>query len=690
MAEGATEARRRRRSRVLPYVPAATVVAAFAVLLLGPTPVPASRLVAVGALAAAAAVASAQWGSAVEKRARDSTRDALYRTAAGDLTLGRKELDRSGDPELANALHGLLVEMERILASFARLAGAVSGVARELTTRGRDLSQAVVLQNARAEETAAAIEKTDTAVGSLRASMEQLAGAAENAGASLHQMTAAIGEVSQSAQGLRAFVDETTRALEGMLAALDDVAGSVENLSRLAGETARAAAGIREATLETDRQTKTAARLAERVSGAAAAGKTAVSGTVEGMDAIRESVGGASGAASTLGERSARIGEVLRVIEEIAGETNLLALNASIIAAQAGESGRAFSVVAEDIRDLSDRTALSTEEVRGLVSAVRDGVDEVQRLLRDARQRADQGVDLAKTSDDALSDIERLAGESKKASEGIAAAAAQQTLDVARVSEASARVSEEVARISGATRGQVETARGVGMRAERVKQSAEQLSRAMTEQATGSRTLLDSMERVTSTVDAIAEATATLADGSASVVRSMEGIRRGTAQNAYAATAMNLTAQALEQEALMLKERASVFRLPAPAPGGRVRAALRYVNVEDFDPAFATTIPLSVLAKTWGEGLVTFAEGTRVLPELAERWEVDPTGTLFTFSIRRGVLFHEGGILTSAEVKASFERYLSPALDAPLAVVFDSITGWADYRAGKAPTLTGV
>jgi ABC-type transport system substrate-binding protein len=94
-----------------------------------------------------------------------------------------------------------------------------------------------------------------------------------------------------------------------------------------------------------------------------------------------------------------------------------------------------------------------------------------------------------------------------------------------------------------------------------------------------------------------------------------------------------------------------------------VRAALRYVDVEDFDPAFATTIPLTVLAKTWGEGLVSFAEGTRILPELAERWEVDPTGTLFTFALRRGVLFHEGGILTSSEVKASFERYLSPALD---------------------------
>ena len=679
----------RRRIRAWSYVPSAAVLVVFGALAMGPVPTR-SRLVAAGLVTASIVAISTRWAQMVERRARESTRDALYRTAAGDLTLGRKELARSGDPELASALHGLLVEMERILASFVRLAGAVSGVARELTSRSRDLSQAVVLQTARAEETAVAIESTDVAISSLRGSMEELAGAAENAGASLHEMSASITEVSQSTLGLRTFVDETTKALADMLTSLNEVAASVENLSGLAEETARATAAIREAALETDRQTKTAARLAERVSEAAGSGKLAVSGTVDGMNAIREAVGGASEAASILGERSQRIGEILRVIEEIAAETNLLALNASIIAAQAGESGRAFSVVAEDIRDLSDRTALSTEEVRGLVAAVRGGVDGVRGLLSDARRRADEGVDLALTADGTLGDILRLASESKKSSEGIAAAAAQQTLEVARVSEASARVSEEVGLIFRATRGQVETAHGVAVRADRVRESTEQVSRAMQEQASGSRALLASMERVTSTVDAIAEATATLADGSSAVVRSMEGIRRGTAQNAFAATSMNQTAQALEQESLLLKERASVFHFPVPAPGGRIRAALRYLDVEDFDPAFATTIPLTVLVKTWGENLVRFAEGTRVLPELADRWEIDPTGTLFTFHLRRGVMFHEGGVLTASEVRASFERYLSPALEAPLAGVFDVVVGAAEFRSGNANTIAGI
>ena len=141
------------------------------------------------------------------------------------------------------------------------------------------------------------------------------------------------------------------------------------------------------------------------------------------MHEIRGAVSGAADAATALAEHSARIGEVLHVIEEIAGETNLLALNASIIAAQAGESGKTFSVLADDIRDLSDRTAVSTDEVRGLVSSVRSGVEDVRRLLAEARRRTEEGVDLAQTSDATLDEIETLALDSRRASEGIASAA---------------------------------------------------------------------------------------------------------------------------------------------------------------------------------------------------------------------------------------------------------------------------
>jgi len=667
----------------------AVVLLGFAALALSPSPSPLRTLTA-GVLTAAAVAALSRLSTGRVLRAREATREALHRASAGDLTLSRAALARSGEAALAEALHGLMVAMERILASFARLSEAVSGVARDLTSRGRDLSAAAAVQNARAGETAAAMRGTDAAIGSLRESMETLAGAAENAGASLHEMTASVTQVSRSTSALRSFVDETAASLDGVVSALQEVASAVENLSGLAGETARATDAIRASTAETDRQAQTAARLSERVSAAVVSGKAAVSGTLAGMQEIRGSVSGAADAATALAEHSARIGEILHAIEEIAGETNLLALNASIIAAQAGESGKTFSVLADDIRDLSDRTSVSTDEVRGLVSAVRSGVDDVRRLLSEARRRTEEGVDLAQTSDATLDEIETLALDSRRASEGIAGAAVAQSREAARVSEATSRVSAEVARISDATRGQLETARAVNTRADRVRELTEQLARAMEEQAEGGQTLLGSMERVTSTVDAIAEATVTLADGSAAVVTSMDEIRRAAEKNAYAATSMNQAAQALEQESLLLRSRSSLFRLPPPVPGGRVRAALRYLDEDNFDPAFCQTVPQAILVRTWGEGLVRFGEGTRILPELAERWEIDPTGTLFTFHLRRGVRWHEGGTLAAADVKASFERFLAPSTAAPLAPLFDALEGYDDFRAGRTPGVAGL
>jgi ABC-type transport system substrate-binding protein/methyl-accepting chemotaxis protein len=667
----------------------AVVLLGFAVLSL--TSVPSSlRTLSVGVLTAAAVAVIGRLSAGRVLRAREATRDALHRAAAGDLTLTRAALSRSGEDALAEALHGLMVAMERILASFARLSEAVSGVGRDLTTRGRDLSQAAGVQNARAGETAAAMRGTDAAIGSLRESMETLAGAAENAGASLHEMTASVTQVSRSTSALRSFVDETAASFGGVVSALQEVSSAVENLSGLGGETARATAAIRASTAETDHQAQTAARLSERVSAAVVSGKTAVSGTLAGMHEIRGAVSGAADAATALAEHSARIGEILHAIEEIAGETNLLALNASIIAAQAGESGKTFSVLSDDIRDLSDRTAVSTEEVRGLVSAVRGGVEDVRRLLSDARRRTEEGVDLAQTSDATLDEIETLALESRRASEGIAGMAVTQSAEAARVSEATGRVSSEITRISEATRGQLETAKAVNARADRVRDLTEQLARAMEEQAAGGQTLLGSMERVTSTVDAIAEATVTLADGSSAVVRSMEEIQKAAERNAYAATSMNQAAQALEQESLLLRSRSSLFRLPSPVPGGRVRAALRYLDEDNFDPAFCQTIPQAILARTWGEGLVRFGEGTRILPELAESWDIDPSGTLYTFHLRRGVRWHEGGTLSAADVKASFERFFSPAVGAPLAYLFDAVEGFDDFRAGRAPGVTGL
>ena len=116
-----------------------------------------------------------------------------------------------------------------------------------------------------------------------------------------------------------------------------------------------------------------AARLAEKVSREASErGMTAIREAIKGMQNIRQAVEATADVVNRLGKRSQEIGQILKVIDEVTDQTSLLALNAAILAAQAGEHGKGFAVVADEIKDLADRTAASTQEITGLISAVRE------------------------------------------------------------------------------------------------------------------------------------------------------------------------------------------------------------------------------------------------------------------------------------------------------------------------------
>src|SRR5262249_32950284 len=119
--------------------------------------------------------------------------------------------------------------------------------------------------------------------------------------------------------------------------------------------------------------------LALSTANAAESGMRAVRETIEGMEQVRRSVAQSNAVVARLGERPGAIGKILSVIEDIAEQTNLLALNAAILAAAAGEHGKGFSVVAAQIRDLSERTAASTREIGGLIHSVQEEVGNALR-----------------------------------------------------------------------------------------------------------------------------------------------------------------------------------------------------------------------------------------------------------------------------------------------------------------------
>ncbi len=147
---------------------------------------------------------------------------------------------------------------------------------------------------------------------------------------------------------------------------------------------------------------------------AAKNGEIIISDTIKGMDKIKVIVDQAAAIIKDLGGRSQQIGEIVQVIDNIAEQTNLLALNAAIEAARAGEHGKGFAVVADEVRKLAERSSKSTKEISDLVVDIAKGIEQSVMAMDTATAEVDDGFQRATKAEAALAEISRLAIDSNE------------------------------------------------------------------------------------------------------------------------------------------------------------------------------------------------------------------------------------------------------------------------------------
>jgi len=277
---------------------------------------------------------------------------------------------------------------------------------------------------------------------------------------------------------LHEVVSATAAATNDVAAAATQISASSEELSQGSREQAdqvtQISAAVEElaaSVVEVARKAADASTNAERSGQVAGEGGQIVEQTVTGMESIRDAVTQGAQSVNELGKRGEQIGAVIQVINDIADQTNLLALNAAIEAARAGEHGRGFAVVADEVRKLADRTVKATEEIAESIQAVQNETGQAVSRMDSGTQRVTEGVDLANQAGGSLRQIVGNVAELGTMIQQIAAAAEEQ-------SAASEEISQKMQSIDGITAQSNEAAQQTATAGAQLSSQAESL-RAM-------------------------------------------------------------------------------------------------------------------------------------------------------------------------------------------------------------------
>jgi methyl-accepting chemotaxis protein len=188
----------------------------------------------------------------------------------------------------------------------------------------------------------------------------------------------------------------------------------------------------------------------------AAKGREVVDGAVQGMLKIAKTVSEASESIGTLGESSSEIGNIIQVIDEIADQTNLLALNAAIEAARAGEHGRGFAVVADEVRKLAERTGKATKEIAEMIEKIQTDTDLSVSSMQTGKKEVQGGVELAEEARKSLDLIVKSSDKGETMVHRIAAASEEQSSAAEQVSQNMENILN-IARHSAQSTGQIKT-----------------------------------------------------------------------------------------------------------------------------------------------------------------------------------------------------------------------------------------
>jgi len=377
-------------------------------------------------------------------------------------------------------------ELGDLARSYNRMIDNMRNLIDEVLTTGTEVSGTSKELAQNAEQATRATEQVAGAMGELASGSSQVQGNIQTTADLLSQLNESINQINKGAQVQATSVNDASMTIGQMAASITEVDKMAQDLSSVTEETNEVANK----------------------------GKEAVEKTLNEMEMIKESVFQAAGQIKSLGEQSSHIGQIIQVIDDIAEQTNLLALNAAIEAARAGEHGKGFAVVADEVRKLAERSGKATKEIAELITTIQKGTDKAVQAMEKDTQEVEIGSKLAHDAAQALAEIISMINKATEQIHKISGAAdilsagstkAVEAIDsVAGITEENLATTDEMTTNSKQVIGSVDSifklAEGTAETTQAVSASAQELTASSEEVAAFANKLADLSEKLKNSI----------------------------------------------------------------------------------------------------------------------------------------------------------------------------------------------
>ena len=487
--------------------------------------------------------------------------NAANQISSGDLTasppsVSRDELGRLAADfrAMARGLAGLVTDVQSATQGVQEGTREIGVIGARVQSGARDEHERVVAAQG-------AVEAMQESVGLVGRGVDSLSEYVHSTSTAVGEMASALEEIRRQASDLEAQMggaeldvqrlSEAGRRAKTQLTALSSLAANAQvTLSSVSASLA----GLETSAVSSQLAAAQAAEMADTAG-------VVVHDTVEGIESLRAAVGDAKRRVTALGRRSDDIDKILDFIGEVAGRTNLLSLNASIIATQAGEHGKAFAVVADQIRELAAQISSSTKSIAQIIRTVRDDVSGTARLIDRGDELAADGVARARKSLGALQEIRTATARGHETAAAIRDAVQTHAVSTREVSDLVASVAASSRALSEALDMVGTSVGAIGTVAQGIRALADGVSRALEEQTGLGRRQLESLELIDSMLSDITRAVESHDAATRRVREGLLQLSRTAEQHESAVVELSGVADRLGGRSRALADRVAKFKI---------------------------------------------------------------------------------------------------------------------------------